>query len=508
MCVLVPFAVALVRAWRDGWLPSGDQANIATRALDVFSRHPPLTGLPSTSHQYGASIATKHPGPIEFYLLAIPVRVLGASAGSLLTAATINAGCALFALWAIFRRLGPNALLWAGVLMLALLRSGGTSVLTDTLSSNMTFYSLLGAAVLAWAVIDGDLRLLPVATLVASYAAQQHLAAGIIVAALGAVTVVAFGAQVAMRRRRGDPAIGTLDRRWMIAAAAVAAVGWLPVVYDEIKNRPGTLTQIARFARDDTRPTLGFHSGIDQAVHAIAPPTILGRHGATGSFFIQPLGLATALLGILVVVGLVAVVWATRSRSAALARLALVALVVTAAGVVNGSNIPDSGESLRVNLYRWTWAAAFTAWTALGLSLASVVGRAFAANPVIGRARRLAPPLLLAVTAAIATSTVFVARPSEDAWQRPAFALERRLDTAVLARIDRHHPLVVLFAGRASILSVGPHVIFRLVDAGLDVEVPDEWTPWYGDVGNHHLVGGKATPDDARDVDHSRAILG
>ena len=113
--VLVPFVVALVRAFHDGWVPSGDEANIATRALDVFSRHPPLTGLPSTSALYGDKIQTNHPGPIEFYLIAVPLRVLGMSAGPLLTAATINAACGLIALWVFLRRLGLTAMLWAGV---------------------------------------------------------------------------------------------------------------------------------------------------------------------------------------------------------------------------------------------------------------------------------------------------------------------------------------------------------------------------------------------------------
>src|SRR5207247_343770 len=117
--VLVPFAVALVRAFRDGWVPSADEANVATRSLDVFSRHPPLTGLPSTSGWYGGNVQANHPGPIEFYLLAVPLRVLGRSAGPLLTAATINGAFVLIALWAFFRRLGSTAILWAGVLLLA-----------------------------------------------------------------------------------------------------------------------------------------------------------------------------------------------------------------------------------------------------------------------------------------------------------------------------------------------------------------------------------------------------
>jgi hypothetical protein len=203
--LLVPFGVALLHAHRDGWLPSGDEANIATRAFDVFSRHPPLTGLPSTSSLYGDKISTNHPGPIEFYLLAVPLRVFGMAAGPLLTAAGINAACVLIAAWVFFRRLGLTAMLWAGVLLLAVMWSGGTAVLTDTLSSNMTMYSLLCVAVLTWALIDGDLRLLPLAALFAGYAAQQHLAAGFIVLALVSVAIVALAVQIVMRIRRGDP---------------------------------------------------------------------------------------------------------------------------------------------------------------------------------------------------------------------------------------------------------------------------------------------------------------
>ena len=72
--------------------------------------------MPSTSGFYGDKIQTNHPGPIEFYLLAVPLRVLGMSAGPLLTAATINCGCVLITLWVFFRRLGLGAMSWAGVL--------------------------------------------------------------------------------------------------------------------------------------------------------------------------------------------------------------------------------------------------------------------------------------------------------------------------------------------------------------------------------------------------------
>ena len=111
-------------------------------------------------------------------------------------------------------------MLWARVMLAqAVIWSAGTAVLTDTLSSNMPMYSLLCTAVLAWALVDGDIRLLPFAALVASYAAQQHLAAGVIVLALVGVAVVAVVVQVVMRdaSRRRD---GEEDRGAMVGGRA------------------------------------------------------------------------------------------------------------------------------------------------------------------------------------------------------------------------------------------------------------------------------------------------
>ncbi|MDQ1466683.1 MAG: hypothetical protein QOH10_1098 [Actinomycetota bacterium] len=483
--VLAPFAVALVRAFRDGWVPSADEANVATRSLDVFSRHPPLTGLPSTSGWYGGNVQANHPGPIEFYLLAVPLRVLGRSAGPLLTAATINGAFVLIALWAFFRRLGSTAMLWAGVLLLAVMWSAGTAVLTDTVSSNMTLYSVLCTAVLAWALVDGDLRLLPLAVLVASYAAQQHLAAGLVVLPLVVVATVALVIQIAKRIRRGDTAIGHATKqatiRWSIAAVAVAGLCWVSVVYDQITGHPGNLSQIVRFARDNSRPTVGIRSGLDQALHAVTPPTVMGRTDTTGSLFLSSLGPWRFTLGILVVGALGVLVWAARTRARAVARLAFVALVLFVAGFVNGSNVPASFEQSRVNLYRWSWAVGFVTWTALGMGIALLVARR--AQRLAPRlAPRILPPALLVVAALIATAIVFVHGKDDHNQQRPAFALEKRIGAAVLARVDRTHPVVVVSEGFDASMTVRPYVVFRLVEAGVHVEVPSYLIDTYG----HH----------------------
>jgi hypothetical protein len=483
--VLVPFAVALVRAFHDGWVPSGDEANIATRALDVFSRHPPLTGLPSTSAAYGDQIATNHPGPMEFYLLALPLRVLGMSAGPLLTAAAINAACVLIALWVFFRRLGLTAMLGAGVLLLAVMGSAGTAVLTDTLSSNMTMYSVLCTTVLAWALVDGDLRLLALAALVASYAAQQHLAAGLIVLPLVAVAVAALGAQVVRRIRAGDAILKRAAVRWSAAAAAIAAVCWAPVLDDQVRGHPGNLTAIVRFARDNKRPTLGIKSGLYQAVHAVTPPpTILGRTDTGGFFFLGAPGPFRLVLFVAVVAALGAIAWTARARLQGLARLALVALVLLAAGIFNGSNVPHSPEESRINLYRWTWSAGLVTWAALGIAVAVVVVRAArrrARGPSsIRRARQLVPVALIVSAALIATSIVFVHGRDDHNRELPAFAAEKRIAAVVLARIDRHRPVLVVENGNDANLSVGPYVIFRLIRAGVKVQVSPFSISTYG----------------------------
>jgi hypothetical protein len=482
--VLVPFAVALVRAVRDGWVPSGDEANIVTRAYDVFSRHPPLTGLASTSRLYGDKISANHPGPIEFYLIAVPLRVLGNSAGPLLTAAAINATFALIALWVFFRRLGLTAMLWAGVMMLAVLWSGGTSVLTDTLSSNMTMYALLCTAVLAWALVDGDLRLLPLAAVVASYTAQQHLAAGLIVVVLTVAVVIALAVQIVPRVRRGDTSIAKVTLRWSGAALVVSAVCWAPVAIDEVKDHPGNLTEIVRFARDNTRPTLGFKSGVYQALHAITPPTILGRTDTQGYFFLPHASASSYAVGFLIVAALAAIVWTARARTPSLSRLAIVALVLLVAGVINGGNVPASIEVFRVNLYRWTWAAAFMTWTTIGIALVFLADAAFGgrslARPVQRFGPRFAAPALLVVAALIATTTVFVGGRDDHNREAPGFALEKRVAAIVLSRLDRRHPVVVVTHGFAAGLSVGPYVILRLVEAGVQVEVPATLNTTYG----------------------------
>ena len=70
LVVAVPLGVVLSK----GWVATGDDAAIAIRSHQVLGLHPPLVGLASTAAA-GSGQHLYDPGPLMFWLLAIPVRI-------------------------------------------------------------------------------------------------------------------------------------------------------------------------------------------------------------------------------------------------------------------------------------------------------------------------------------------------------------------------------------------------------------------------------------------------
>ena len=329
LLLVLPVVVSAGRAVADDWVPSGDEAVIAVRVHDVLSTDPPLTGLPSTSDLYGTGIRTMHPGPIEFYLLALPARLLGPQLGLLLGAGAFTAASLLISAWVVLRRAGPGVALWVSVLLMWTTWSTGTAVLTDPISSNVGGYPLLAAAVLAWALLLGDLRLLPLAVGVVSFVAQQHLA---MVIPAGAVVVVAVvGVVLELRRRWSVPEERAGALRWIGGAVLVAGVLWLPVAIDQVTGDPGNLTAVARFSGDEGRASLGTTDAIDAVLRVAGPPPLQLSRDLTGHDLTRDLGAAEAVGGVAVLVGLIALSALGWTRDRALAALGPVGLALAAA---------------------------------------------------------------------------------------------------------------------------------------------------------------------------------
>lgn len=486
--LLVPFAVSLARAADVAWLPSGDDALIGLRSLDALTPERALIGQPSTSHLYADDVGAHHPGPIEFFWLAIPVRVLGAAAGMIVGITVVNVASVLVALWVVLRRAGPGVATWAAVVLAGALWAQGTAVLSDPISSSAGTLALLALAAVAWAVADGDVRLLPLGALLGSWVLQQHLAIGVPAAALCAFAVVGLVVQAVARRRRrhddGETADGARDddRRWwpwVAGGAGLALVLWAPVLWQQATGDPGNLTAIVRYARTSDTPSVGMGAGVRQAVRALGMPPLLLQWDLQGPALkdgpVAWYDLLVATASYAVLAATVVVAWARR-RS--LAILSLLVLVLAVAGVITGASIPDSVEAFRANFYRWMFVVAWLGLTAIGWIGALAVRHLLAgrgrAIPAV--ALRSAPALAVVALLVAALATATTSGFDDERRDQDGFGAMRAVSEAAIARADEEGATRVTLVprGRAALLSSVSAMAMQLESAGYEVLVPPE----------------------------------
>ncbi len=146
---------------------------VATRAFDVFTSDTPLVGAASTVCELSGE-ATNAPGPLLYWLLALPARIAPDTGfpvvmGALNTAAAV--GTVILA-----RRRGGLVLMFATAAAVAVMCAAlPTEVLSDiwTPSAPMLSFTLL--IFLCWSLACGEHRLLPLTALVASFVVQCHV---------------------------------------------------------------------------------------------------------------------------------------------------------------------------------------------------------------------------------------------------------------------------------------------------------------------------------------------
>jgi hypothetical protein len=359
----LPIIVSTVHGVAAGWLPLGDDAISAVRAYDVLSTHPPLVGPHSTSSLLiGQPVAS--PGPMLFWLLAIPVR-LGTVAPAI--AMGIVNTAAVIGIVMLARRRGGDALMLA--------TAAGVAAACASLEAPI-FHGLWGpsAAVLpftlliflAWSLACGEHRLLPLTALVASFAVQAHLTYVLPGAAILAVALAFLAAS--------RPGIG---RRWLLATLAVVAVCWSLPLAEEVVHRPGNAERIVQAATADT-PTLGASAGWHAVVRAVGVPPwwLEGPRApftriADVTYAPLPGAIATAVMVLLGLAVLAAGAFRARRREVAAA--ALLALVLLGSlGVVTAST-PTSHGLFAVVSYTLWWASPAGMFSWLVLAYGAVV---------------------------------------------------------------------------------------------------------------------------------------
>jgi len=366
-----------LQAWRQGWAAEGDAALIALRTDDVLSTHPPLLGNPTTAGTDAAQDA-HHPGPLEFALLAIPLRSLAPSADGLLVGtALVNGAAVALTVWFACRRAGPSGGLVAAVGLAILVYGLGQEVPHDAYNPHVVLLPLALLVTLTWASIDGDRLALPAAVAAGSLIAQSHAYETLVVAGFAAAVGAALAARWWRARDRPEATTDGRLRPWLLISGGVGLLLWLPPIIDQITHRPGNLRLLLQEGTSSGQPTEGLRFALDRLADAITPPfrfltrqpTFVELHSRADGVRLVGAALVIGALG-----AVSAVAW--RRRRPAVAWLGVVALAGLAISTFVTARLPQGSASLSPYNHRHWWITGLFAWLALTVGAVSSLGLA------------------------------------------------------------------------------------------------------------------------------------
>jgi hypothetical protein len=361
------------------WYPTGDWAVLAMRIADV-GHNTPLLGPYS---RFGWN----HPGPLLYWMLAVPYNLLGGRSVDLLAGSGLFACAVTGAILAIAWRRGRLPLVaLTSVALAVLVHSMGPSMLRDPWNPYVTLLPLVLFVFLAWSGAEGDRWSWPVLLLTGSFLVQSHVGYTVTVFA---VSATAFA--LAWQRRQTIPLVSS-DRRkrqWFISSLVVVAITcWLPVLIDQFAGS-GNLGAIGSYFLSGSDSPAGFGTALGQAARHLAAPNApwLGALEPAGLDGALPGSSALNLVVPVIAFGLAAFSsWQLRCGSAF--RLQVLVGVLALTGVVATSRITGP---LFGYLVRWWWIVACLWWLSIAWSLLSSASRAL---PISDALRRFAPVAL------------------------------------------------------------------------------------------------------------------
>ncbi len=343
------------------WYPTGDWAVLTMRVADVGT-DTPLLGPYS---RFGWN----HPGPMIYWLLAVPYRLLGGRSVDILTGSGLFASVVVAAVLVLAWRRGRLPLVAITAVALAVLaHSMGPAMLRDPWNPYITLLPLALFAFLAWACIEGDRWAWPALIVAGSFLVQSHVGYALIV-----VSVVGVAMSLAWRRRDTIPLLPSDRRNRRLLVGAVVGLGvlcWLPVLLDQFFDT-GNLGAIASYFASSTESPAGFGSALGQAARHLALPDApwLGAIEPAGTDGALPGGSASALVLPLITFA-IAAYGAWRARCGSALRFQMLVAVVALSGLVATSRITGP---LFGYLVRWWWVAALLWWLSIAWSLLSAI---------------------------------------------------------------------------------------------------------------------------------------
>jgi hypothetical protein len=231
--VALPLIVGTVALRRPPWSPVLDLAMTELRVRDVGTPDTPLIGLPGRIG--GDGVQGSHPGPLSFWLLAPGYRLFGSTGWALHAATALLDVVAISLALVLGHRLGGRRLAVAVALALSLLIVGyGLGPLLEPWNPYVPLLWWVVFLLSIWAALLGDRPALVVAVVSGSLCAQTHVPYLSLCLGLG---VLAVAVLLLDARRRPEERATTL--RWVLGAAAVGAVLWVPPTIDQVTEDPG-----------------------------------------------------------------------------------------------------------------------------------------------------------------------------------------------------------------------------------------------------------------------------
>ena len=472
---LCTLAVCLVLGWwaldavLSGWIPEGDDAVIAIKTHDVFFAHPPLQGMRSTSSFGATGIYAHHPGPAQFYLLAIPYALSHFTPAGLMTGLLLmQIAAVLIAVLTARRTAGiTGGFLTAAVIALSLLAIGPG--LMDPLNVFFPVLPMLAVAVLAWRLATGRLDVLPLFAVLASVVVQAHVSYLAPTVAICAVLTV-IGLWQWWIRRRGaarSPQQRPWWRRPWLQTSILLAIVWAPVVIELFVYDPNNFGELRKLLFTPYKEHIGAGRAVQQLGSILLPigPGILQ---ILAVLVVLALAIGISVIGIL----------ATR-RTGSTARLIIpagvwVMLAATSAIVWVGTKIQNEFQLLYLDLL------SPVAWLLVGLCGWWVVRQVLAVRPGLAVPD---PAVLTAAGVVVVVATLLWFPQSPLRAQRvgalAAQPVARETVDFVRSEMDSRHLqdrlVMVRVSGQSAWTSVGPAVAADLVADGSVVYYDTFW---------------------------------
>ena len=426
--VAAPVVAALIRALDAGYVVNGDQAIIAARATDVFTARFPLVGGFSTA-TYLVAEPAYHPGPLLFWLLAVPARLHWSGALPAVMAA-VNLASAAGVLLLARRRGGDGLMLATAAALVLAFGSLRTDVIRDVWNPAAAVVPFALLIYLCWSLACGELRLLPLAVLVASFTMHCHVAYVVPSLLLLAVGLVCWSGPLIDRDN-----LGTLADAAGARDEALGSVAGLHAVERALGVSPWWLHRA--------------QSPLTRVADVVSGPPV--ATWVTAAALLVALGV---LLGI-----------AGRRRRADVVAACAVALALCLALYLLTASYPKGPEQLASYGYTSWWAApaGMFAWLTVGWSAATLWARE--RTPV--RPRLAAAGVLVAAAAAVFVIAQRQGRSADEQWYEPV--------RTVLDRVhDELPPTHSVRVDGAFALELQAAIIYDLRRRGLEVSAPPD----------------------------------